>query len=666
MSYGIKPSAGMLPIQDLNNIMEKQGFMKQVLASDIQEVTSKREGDIYSPGITAPELIAICANQRNENGTIDRETVKNSLNLNGVPESEFLKIVDKKSLENLINELSNNKADEIKLLRDELYSIKSELVKTGHLDDTFVADGYIDGFKQNNIKYDTKTTQITSVNGNVYTQDSNIFNVNNWAALVTTFANNSDQKDIKHSIGLVTNEVGNDITVTSDAVGVTTDNTVLKRTLGSYIKRSFSFSNIEPKSAAIKEKYTILNDDSNTLMKDIKKNFTGYAATIKIPKKCLGVSNDQDTGFLTSFSVDAKSVGNPGAVTCYVLKGDSESIESMTFVDIEMSAIAISSPATEVNEDGELYFSFLNSKNSVSTMYPEILPETYCFVLRVDNVSDTDYWQIKFGQAAKESVTAISKDLQTNNKSYYFTDKDKNSFVRIEDDMDMLYTIATKAIEIETETPYSVGLYSTSQPIKLAKPITATRARLTLEVNKEGNLICISKGLIAENNNIIKFTKNDGTEPSQKIMEVGDTVIVNNKIAKITAAESNRISIDRALYIDSVSSIYRCGYEAKIRTYEIDEVTNVILPESDCTRDMNLVAVIPSGRDISSSISDRLVFEIELYDESDILQFNRAEFQIKWKSSMTTDQIRGEKALNNSSDCTGRIYNMSLAFDNYR
>ena len=44
----------------------------------------------------------------------------------------------------------------------------------------------------------------------------------------------------------------------------------------------------------------------------------------------------------------------------------------------------------------------------------------------------------------------------------------------------------TKTKKDEDEIPYDIGLYTSAEPIKLAHPIASTRARLTLEVNKEG------------------------------------------------------------------------------------------------------------------------------------------------------------------------------------
>ena len=64
----------------------------------------------------------------------------------------------------------------------------------------------------------------------------------------------------------------------------------------------------------------------------------------------------------------------------------------------------------------------------------------------------------------------------------------------------------------------NLDLYTTKNEIKLLDPIKATRARLTLEVNKEGNLITSTNGLIEKNRDFIDLYREILTTNSQTIL----------------------------------------------------------------------------------------------------------------------------------------------------
>ena len=103
MGYTIKPSIGMLPMEDMSKVLQEEGFIKELSSKDIEAVTSTNniinESTVRVPGINDPSRIAICANEAS-NGAIDRETVKNALNLNGKPASEYLSGDDKINIYN--------------------------------------------------------------------------------------------------------------------------------------------------------------------------------------------------------------------------------------------------------------------------------------------------------------------------------------------------------------------------------------------------------------------------------------------------------------------------------------------------------------------------------------------------------------------------------------
>ena len=667
MAYTIKPSIGMLPVEDMGKVMEAQGFIKKLSADDIHDVTTSintKTGATDIEGITDPTLIAICSGKRSENGALDRGTVNNAENLNGVPANEYLVTKDKQYISESMENINTVHADEIQLLRSELYHLKEVLIRTGHLEDTDVASGFLDGFKEAKIKYDTRVTAIESIAGSVLTQSEKIFDEGDW--IIARKDKTNDQSNI---ISTVVKSNSNDIQIDSGAAGMTTDSTVLMKTLGEYSRGSYSFSKITHGSLGIKENYTMLNDDSNVSLLAIKQRNTGYAATLKMPNRC--------AGFLTEFIINGKFTGNPGAITCYVIKGGSDYVNAIASTNgiskakADGNLVAVSNSVSPTGViDGEISFNFssVEYSDSLTTTYPEVTGIEYCFVIEAENVTDYDFWEIEFGHKKNAPM-----DLETNNTSYKFYDKDKTnisdtSFMVLEN-IDLLYMAKTRVKKEEDEIPYSVGLYTTLNPIKMSKPIKASRARLTLEVNKEGNFVCSTNSAIKADVDTIEFRKADGSYAEQAVIGGGDSLIVGDSIVNVKTSTPNTITIDKNIYVEPMMPIYRCGYKAQIKTYLIEEdsITGVpsIAQGSERMLPLELVAVIPSGRGINAIVSDRLVFEVVMDEvigvDNKTLYFNQAELQISWRSFLSSEIIHAQATKGN--DYLGRIYSLSVAFD---
>ena len=652
MAYTIKPSIGMLPIEDIDKAMKEKGFIKDLTNEHIKNITKKIDSttkETILDGIDDPSRIAICAIQSNE--IIDRETIKNSLYLGGKKATDYLTKTDKSLLENVMSKISEQYSKEVQLLRDELYNLKAELVKTGNINDTLVADGFIDGFKNSNKKYSTEQTEIYLLDNAIINQKTNILNNNDWVVV----EKNKLTRD-SNIISKVIQKSGNKIKIESGVTELSEENTLLHKSLGEYNKGTFSFSKITYNSPDTKERYTMLNDDSNLSKCIINKNNTGFATIIKIPSKC--------AGFLTKFTVSGKAYGNPGTLKCYVVDGDVNYIKSiaktngLSRIEDDNSLVAISGSMTTIKSENEIIFDFTKTEYDNNGMYPIINDKEYCFIIEADNVDTNDYWEIDFGKKKN-----LNEDLQTNNYSFDFYNKDlayfTNCFVE-KQNIDMLYCITTKSIKEEDEIPYSVGLYSTSTPIKLSNPITATRARLTLEVNKEGIFITKNTGLIKKDINSIEFSNIDGTYPTQTLFNGGDKVIIGDTIANVKTSTSNSIAIDKNIYISEATQIYRCGYKAQLRLRKIikDSNDNSII-NSEIIYPLELVSIISSGRKKSSPITDRLIFETT---EDINIEFNEADLQIKWNSALPSETL--SEQLSKGNDYIGRIYNMNVTFDN--
>ena len=126
-----RPSLSFLPMEDIaaelkSNKANRKFMTREDKATDVEQVA----------GINA-DRIAISAEGK------DRETVKNALNLNGVPASEYVTREDGEKFLEVSTDLSTIVSNEVRNLRDELYQLYSELSKKGFIDNTIKYEGFV-------------------------------------------------------------------------------------------------------------------------------------------------------------------------------------------------------------------------------------------------------------------------------------------------------------------------------------------------------------------------------------------------------------------------------------------------------------------------------------------------------------------------------------------
>lgn len=657
MGYTIKPSIGMLPMEDISNVLQEEGFIKNLSSKDIEAVTattSFANGNVVRvPGISDPSRIAICANNA-VNGTIDRETVKNALNLNGKPASDYLSGEDKDNIYNINNNIINIYSNEIQLLRDELYVLKNSLIKNGHIEDVNVAKGYIDPFKTINIRYNEDFSNILSATNTSLELENNFFKENDW--IILNINPNNEESIIDDSIKTINN---NYVALKKGVANIEPSVSIIKKNLGEYKNGTYSFSKTEKDAVGTKDRYTGLNDDVTLKETRITESNSGFSTSIRIPNK--------QSGFLTKFIIQGKKVGEPGIMVCYAIKGNKDVVRELannnSLSDYLNNAQYIAKSQTVSTYDkqtGEIVFEFENTTLESKYLYPEVIGgQEYTFIIEAFDCDENNYWSIEFGNNN-------SNDLQTNNTSYKFYRKSTTSsnkeLVSFDDYRDLFYTAITRSKEDELEIPYKYGLYSTKDEIKLSTPIKATRARLTLEVNKEGNLITSTNGLVEENRDFIYFSNIDGTNSGQIIMNIGDQVVIGENIVTVTSATSSSIMVDKTIYVKDDTPIYRVAYDAKISTklVKIDEESHLetIVDGSENIYNLTLKSVIANGNN-NSNFSDRLVFETD--SDIELKEFNKVDLQIRWHSNLTSEVLKAQLLKDN--DCVGRIKTLSLTFD---
>ena len=175
-------SPAMLPLDSIAEYMDKvEGFSKK---KESAEDTKQVDG-------IKSNLIAIAATDEAGELVNDRETVKNALELGGIPAKDYVTTEGANALLSDTYQVSVNSGNETKNLRDELYQLKAELAKAGLIKNTPCYNGYIDAFKEGQESYLKDAITVTSTDmsqvqvGYISVEDTSEFTVGEYIVVET-------------------------------------------------------------------------------------------------------------------------------------------------------------------------------------------------------------------------------------------------------------------------------------------------------------------------------------------------------------------------------------------------------------------------------------------------------------------------------------------------
>lgn len=633
-------SPAMLPLSSIGEYMDKvEGFSKKKDAAEDTKAVN---------GITS-DKIAIAATNEDGKLTKDRETVKNALQLGGVPAANYVTNEGANALLSDTYQVSVNSGNETKNLRDELYQLKAELAKAGLIKNSPCYNGYIDAFKEGQESYLKEAITITSTDmSQVQIGFLTVEDVSNVTAGEYIVVETNEPQIVK-----VQDITGNDrINLVNNIKGPIASGTKISKSYGTYNEGMFVFGKKKEVAVAPQEKYIILNDDAQPMM--LTKKYTpnsGYAAQINIPSTARGA--------VRRVGVQAKVTGFPGGLRCYVIDPMSniEDVFSMITINemkeqgkiIAESNLVYASQATQ--SFNELYFEF----PSVVT----IDKPNYIFLFVQTDADNNNYWELK-GLRGETNI-----DLQTNSKLYSFTE---GTPLKAEDG-DLYLVVVTSDI-VRNQIEYSKqGLYSNK--INLTDLTKATRVRVELKVNREGRFKVIDNPntLIPGVGNPLNTYNEDNKSYGVSIFNVGQKIAIGNQIAEVGNSRTDNTSFNLAetTYAPAGAPVYRIGYKvqakAAVNTIDTTNPMNPIKTSNITLVDLPLVAIIPGKESGKSDISsDRLIFEAEIKtnDTGYILeQFNEIETQVYWDNQGAT-----VIDLNNSPELAGKILDITVSTDN--
>lgn len=669
----IKPSVSFLPMNDIagylveNNKMATEEYVDKALDKTKESLTQCVAGDTT--------------------------TAINSSKLGGIDADKYLTKDDAVKIEHVTDTMNSLYSNEIQNLREEVYHLKSKLSRNGFIDEDIAYEGFYDTFKHNNIKYETKICGIKDsypALTNTLTIDDltkiRDFEIGKCFVIVKT---NTKEKEIV----TVKNSDDTGVVEFYPSSALLTDKEVIElhKTYGIYYKDSFSFSEVTTGvDLHSQERYHMQSDDTMVAAQTIIKTNTGYAVSFKVPKTC--VPNNQ--GALTSFSIMAKAIGNPGNLICYLLDESAafkSGVLTPDFTSIEDAKnkdylLATSNPIKAENavNQSTLTFDFFNNETND---YPIIEDKRYLFIIECIDADIDNYWNIYFSYY-KDSANNID-DLEKYNTSLMYQNATDDpsiqslSIINDIDKYDLLFTIAVKDIADHAEFGNKEGLYTSK--IVLPRPIDVSRARLSMRINREG---CYYVDTVSADYTTFTLAKEDEYAYSNTDLrfDEDDIVIIGNQIGIIKKSTGNSIQLKEPLYLDyrieklytkynsSVKiPVYRVNYEASITPYLINwndfDLTNKEFKStkvSDALK-LELTNVIPMCiNKIGDRKSDRLLFEFKFgEDDNGLSKFaNEFELQIKWKSKFNYNEInKPENIQNNYNELIGRIFELILTFD---
>ena len=630
----------MLPLTSIAEYMDKvEGFSRK---KDAAEDTKAVDG-------IKSEFIAIAAT--NEKGQLveDRETIKNALELGGVPAKDYVTTEGANALLADTYQVSVNSGNEAKNLKDELYQLKAELAKAGLIKSLDCYNGYIDAFKEGQEKFIHQATTITTTDmsqvqiGHLLVEDISDITVGEYIVVETEQPQIVKVQDI----------TGDDrITLATNIKGPVNSGTKISKSYGAYNQGMFVFGKRREVAVAPQEKYIILNDDAQPMV--LTKKYTpnsGYAAQINIPSTARGA--------IRRIGVQAKVTGYPGGLRCYVIDPMSNVEDIFTMNTIEQ----MKEQGKIIAESGLIYAS--QSTQSYNELYFEFLSvvtvdkPNYMFLFVQTDADVNNYWELK-GLRGETNV-----DLQTNSKLYSFTE---GTPLKAEDGD--LYLVVVTSDVVHNQIEYAKqGLYSAN--VKLSDLTPATRVRVELKVNREGRFKVVDNpntlvpGVSASLNSYNEDNKSYGTS----IFNVGQKIAIGNQIAEVGNSRTDNTSFNLAetTYAPAGAPVYRIGYKvqakASVKGLDVTNAMNPITTSNTTLVELPLVGII-SGKEAGKEdiSSDRLIFEAEIKanDTGYVLeQFNEIEAQIYWENQGAT-----VVDLNNSPELAGKILDVTISTDN--
>ena len=636
--------------------------------------TEKSPVEAYQVAMAALDDLGFPISYKDENDIItipERQTVLNSLMLDGIPAAEFLRRVESDTILTDVNQATYNMSDDIRNLKDELYQLKNQLIKAGTIKDSNVYNGFIDAFIETSPKHMVDTGVIvTSVSGySVYVeslgdlitgeiivlqngeyyniQKISYFNGPNEIVLCKpgTKQQEEEEPEIYFSGSIMQPEAQ--------------QGTTIKRSLGKSSNGKFMFG-CEPKDGRVvteQSKYIVKDGVERVKVFELDHSGSGFGTEIKIPSSL-------QNNIISKVHVSLAVKGDPGDI-----KGEFYKIDPVTnlpkytnngqqlalpdFVTKSVSPMAASG--------------WFNDFELELTNEMIVQPgEKYIFVLTRagqsnENVviDENNKWYIG-GFNDDECLDDVHNDCYIKSLGRLYVSPE---------DTDMFLLLTTKKVEASEFKKLNYGLYTCNFDVYQS---LANRIRVELCINQEGlfkvkdnNTVSLAKAKTNE----IDIESRSPKSFKDKVFDGGDQVVIGKQIGTVSSVGNNNSNIipSSDIYVQNNAEVYRVGYEVQViasnKVLEPTMYGAMERYEDAEVYPLKLVGVVP-GRDMMrpDKSSDRLIFEAEFYNQNDLddiklKSFNHIEVQIRWFGHVDNNVIQANEELE------GAIFDIAVSVD---
>ena len=608
--------------------------------------TEKSKVEAYQVAIAALDQYGWPISYTDENGAIvipERQTVLNSLMLDGVPATEFLKRVESDTILTDVNQATYNMADDIRNLKDELYQLKNQLVKTGTIKDSNVYNGFIDCFLESNQKSTIGTgVKIVSVSSNTILVESlGDLRAGDLIALEDANGDFNLQRILAVS-------GANEITIDLDYKGSTGPvaakvGSIIRKSLGIGKNGKYIFA-VEPKEGFVEVdefKYIVKDGIERIKVFELDHAGHGFGTEIKIPASLLDC-------VLTKVHVSLAVKGDPGEIKGVFWKYDEL---SMTYSKTDYVTYGV--------KGLEASGWFNDFALELVQEMPVKPGERYILILESTMGSVDDKWYIG-------GFAEIDCDDEVHNDSYI---QSNEILYKSVDDTDMFLVLNTKKMQESEIKRLNYGLYTCNFDIHQS---LANRLRVELCINQEGlfkvsdkNYVNLAKGKMTE----VPLNTKGGEIYKDDVFKKDDYVIIGKEIAQIASVgvHNNNIILKDDTFIDNNADVYRMGYElqAIVSNKELEPAVNGVVTRYKDAEiyPLKFIGVVP-GRDVIRPYqsSDRLLFECDFYDQNDLdniklKSFNHIQLQVIWHGNVDNNVLQVNE------DLEGAMFDISASVD---
>lgn len=604
-----------------------------------------------------------------------RTTIDNALKLDGKPASEYMTLTTGMGIASNQVKMKAVYGDSIRNLQDELYQLRNELVKGGMIENRGQYNGFIDTFKNNHyINMQNKLGIANTINTSgdeIHLEDLSLYeslDVGDFICIENEATNSFDIKEIVSKI-----DENRNILLDSDLSAMTrgTEYNIYK-SKGIIHNGLYKFASAPNNQLSEEEYHTGLSDDTYNVIKRLNEPNKGFGYSFRVP--------EAKQGYVTSFEICAKAVGEPGALMCYLIDArdldkfnNPQQAEADYLKDKEENTadgfkfFAKSQPLQLDSAMGKRYvkFNFLQSDGTYPLMTRDIdnngEPVRYIAIIELLHGDNSNYIDMVFLQHKNAAGDRV--DLELNNITYYYKKKnDTSTTVALTSDeelnkSDMYYHIVTRGVVENEPEAQKQGLYTAHYSFMNEKSTAfGDKARLMLRIKREGKYKVkidsetpqvfsdkVFEIINEDKDNDIKTVEDlrlkTDTYKRAKIRDNDadiseqTSVVVGSNIVKIQGISDGNVSAQEPVLLKNGDKIYRCNYLVNLKARKVTfsngiftatEYDNYILPLIDVYKDFE-----PGNREWS----DRLIFEADLTDKDQVVHnYNDFELQIFWEN----------------------------------